>query len=127
MEEAAKTGLKINTSKSKVMRFNAGNHECIAVDGITIDDVDSFTYLGAKMTKEGGGTEDINDRLCKGESCIHKAEKVMADCIIKADYKVEALQDTGKTSFAIRHRNLEDECKQQQENYNLASSMKQDN
>ena len=37
----------------------------VEVNGRGIEDVDRFVYLGATVSKEGGGTEDIQNRVVK--------------------------------------------------------------
>ena len=51
------TGLKISTTKTKLMRINANNN-AVAVDGQQVEDVDSFDYQGARITKHGGRHQD---------------------------------------------------------------------
>ena len=48
------TGLKISTNKTKLMRMNANNNNAVVIDGQEVEDVDSFDYLGARITKHGG-------------------------------------------------------------------------
>jgi len=36
------------------MRINANNSNAVVVDGQQVEDVDSFDYLGARITKHGG-------------------------------------------------------------------------
>lgn len=42
--------LKINTSKTKVIRINNKNNATIITDHNQLEEVDSFTYLGSIMT-----------------------------------------------------------------------------
>ena len=51
-EEARRVGLKVSTEKTEVMRINVRNQDKIVVNDIYIEDVDAFTYLGAKVCKE---------------------------------------------------------------------------
>ena len=48
------TGLKISTKKTKVMRINVNNNNVAVIDGEEVQDVDSFDYLGARITKHEG-------------------------------------------------------------------------
>ena len=65
-EEAARVGLKLNARKCKTLRTEcASSREKILVDGKEVDDVEEFTYLGAIVGKEGGGSKDIMHRLQK--------------------------------------------------------------
>ena len=47
------TGLKIGTKKTKLMRINVNNNNAVVIDGQEVEDVDSFDYLGARITKHG--------------------------------------------------------------------------
>ena len=44
------------------MRINARNQDKIVVNEIDIEDVDEFTYLGAKVCKGGGGMKGLKNR-----------------------------------------------------------------
>ena len=66
------TGLKINIAKAKVVRFNAVNDEKVVVNGEELEDVDSFVYLGAKVTTSGGADDDIICRLGKARAVFGK-------------------------------------------------------
>ena len=59
------TGLKISTKKTKVMRINVHNNNAVVIDGQEEEDVNSFDYLGARITKHGGAKDDIKNRLGK--------------------------------------------------------------
>ena len=61
-EEARRVGLKVSTKKTKTTRINARNQDKIVVNEIDIEEVDEFTYLGAKVCKEGGGMKDMKNR-----------------------------------------------------------------
>ena len=61
-KEARQLGLKVSTEKMKAMRFNTRNQDKIVVNEIDIEDIDEFTYLGAKVCREGGGMKDLKNR-----------------------------------------------------------------
>ena len=46
------------------MGLNAASEEKV-IDGEELEDVDSFVYLGAKVSTAGGADDDITSRLCK--------------------------------------------------------------
>ena len=56
---AAQVGLKLNNKKCKVMKDNSRNEEKLKVRGNEVEEVESFTYLEANATKDGGGTADF--------------------------------------------------------------------
>ena len=70
------TGLKISTTKTKLVRINADNNNAVVVDGQQAEDVDSFDYLGAKITKHGGAEDDIKSRLGKARGAFKKLVKI---------------------------------------------------
>ena len=45
------------------MRLNAASEENIIVNGEELEDVNSFVYLGVKVSTAGGADDDINSRL----------------------------------------------------------------
>ena len=68
------TGLKISTTKTKLMRRNANNNNAVVVDGQQVEDMDSFNYLGAKM--HGGAEDDIKCSLGKARGAFNKLVKI---------------------------------------------------
>ena len=74
--EARRTGLRINWSKIKILRINAQQQEKITIHEQEIEDVNEFTYLGAKVCKEGGGMEDIRNRLSKARGAYTKLIRI---------------------------------------------------
>ena len=68
VETAALLGLKINTAKTKVMRINSKNNTPINMDQNTLEDVNSFTYLGSIITDAGGTEDDVQARIGKART-----------------------------------------------------------
>ena len=68
--EAKKLGLNINKDKTKVLRANAPNEDPIKLEQERFEDVDSFTYLGSVVGKQGGSDADIKTRLGKARTFI---------------------------------------------------------
>ena len=71
MERVAKysgmLGLRINVKKTKSMVLNTGRRMVMELNGKVIEKVEEFNYLGAKITKNGGSSEDIKQRICKAK------------------------------------------------------------
>ena len=65
-----RTGLKINRGKSKVMRINTTNENLITLVGERLEEVDSFTYLGSVIDREGGTDVDIGAINWQGNGSI---------------------------------------------------------
>jgi len=62
---AAKIGLKINVAKTKIMKINTRADEPITLDGISIEEVNNFVYLGSKITTDGDSEVDVQARISK--------------------------------------------------------------
>jgi len=54
--KAEKTGLIINIKKMKALRINTSKTDPFTLRGKSIEDVDTFTYLGSAVAKDGGAT-----------------------------------------------------------------------
>ena len=48
----------------------------VEVNGRGIKDVDRFVYLGATVSQEGGGTEDIHNRVIKARGVFLRLKKI---------------------------------------------------
>ena len=81
-------GLKININKTKVMRFNAASEEKVIVNGEELEDVDSFVYVGAKVSTAGGADDDITSRLCKARAVFGKLSGVWKSSILSKSTKI---------------------------------------
>ena len=68
--------MKISTTKTELMRINANNSNAIVVDGQQVGDVDSFDYLGARITTHRGAEDDIKTRLGKARGAFNKLVKI---------------------------------------------------
>jgi TolB-like protein len=58
-KKAEKTGLIINIEKTKALKIITRKTDPFTLKGESIEDVDSFTYLGSVVAKDGGATQDI--------------------------------------------------------------------
>ena len=60
----------------------------VEVNGRGIEDVDRFVYLGATVSKEGGGTEDIHNRVVKARGVFLRLKKIWSSSSISRRVKV---------------------------------------
>lgn len=82
------TGLKINITKRKVMRFNAASKEKVIVNGEELEDVDSFVFLGVKVSTTSGADDDITSRLCEARAVFGKLSRVWKSSILSKSTKM---------------------------------------
>ncbi|VDP82525.1 unnamed protein product [Schistosoma curassoni] len=62
---SASVGLSIHKGKTKVLKYNTDNTNPITLDGETLEDVESFTYLGSIIDEQGGSDADVKARIGK--------------------------------------------------------------
>lgn len=62
---ASRVGLRINIGKTKEMRKNERCQEPLVLWDDTVEQVESFVYLGSVVTMEGGTAEDVKSRIKK--------------------------------------------------------------
>ena len=67
---AAQVGLKINVTKTKLIRINTTTSCTLVVDGQTIEEIESFTYLGSILSGDGGAELDVNSRIRKARQAF---------------------------------------------------------
>ena len=60
--------MKTSTSTRREDKVMTGREE--------VEDVEDFVYLGTTVTKEGGGTEDIKERLSKARGTYFNFKKI---------------------------------------------------
>lgn len=58
-DNSAKVGLKLNAKKCKVLKVNSKSEASLNIGNSEVEEVDSFMYLCANVTKDGEGTADI--------------------------------------------------------------------
>ena len=68
--QRAKVGLKINATKTKLMRIDTKLDDCVSVAGERVEEVDEFTYLGSIVSNKGGTDEDIQARIGKARQAF---------------------------------------------------------
>ena len=81
---AKRVVLKINEKKTKTLRLNNRNVEPVKLEGKDIEDVE-FIYLGAVVSKEGGGGKDMDSRLNKARTAIRSIHKTEQSVDLKPD------------------------------------------
>ncbi|VDO57782.1 unnamed protein product [Schistosoma margrebowiei] len=62
---SASVGLSIHKGKTKVLKFKAENSNRTTLDGESLEDVESFTYLGSIIDEQGGSDADVKARIGK--------------------------------------------------------------
>jgi hypothetical protein len=87
-EWARKAGLKINIGKTNSMRINIRLDSQIRIDGLLLKEVNEFTYLGSKVTKESGASEKIKSRLQKTRNAFLSLSQVWKSSLYSVKTKM---------------------------------------
>ncbi|KDR12593.1 uncharacterized protein LOC110836089 [Zootermopsis nevadensis] len=69
-EKVKNVGLVINSKKTMALRINTTNTDPFTLSGEAIEDVDSFTYLGSVVAKNGGAAQDVSQRIRKANGAF---------------------------------------------------------
>ena len=91
VNNASKTGLRINKEKTKLMRINTNNINSIEIDNTQLENVTSFTYLGSVVNHSGGTEEDVKSRLAKAYTAFGMLRKVWKSKYITIKTKLRIL------------------------------------
>lgn len=73
---AKQTGLNINTTKTQVMCINTTNPTPITINGVPLEFVEDFTYLGSLISKDNGAKKDIHARLSKARGAFARLQPI---------------------------------------------------
>ena len=92
-----RTGLKINRGKSKVTRINTTNENPITVGGEQLEEVDSFTYLGSVIDKEGGTDVDVGVRIGKARAAFNMLGNIWKSKEIRTETKLRIFNSNVKS------------------------------
>ena len=73
--ESEKVGLKITIQKTKIMAF--GPNTSWQIDGVTVETVADFIFLGFKITVDGDCSHEIKRRLLLGRKVMTNLDSIL--------------------------------------------------
>ena len=74
-EESEKIGLKLNIQKTNIMA--SGPITSWEIDGVTVETVSDFIFLGSKITADGDCSHEIKRRLLLGRKVTTKLDSIL--------------------------------------------------
>lgn len=77
-------GLRINSSKTKVMRSSKNevkDQMKIRIGNSIVEEVKQFCYLGSKITQDGRSKEDIKSRIAQGKKSFYNKRDLLVSNI----------------------------------------------
>ena len=75
---SARTGLKINTKKTELIKINTTAKTPVTVGGEPIWEVESFVYWGTVVDKQGGMDRDVEVRISKVREAFDMLKNIWA-------------------------------------------------
>ena len=98
-------GMEISVEKTKTMTIMAeeAEHMPIIMNGKPLEQVQTFTYLGANINQEGGSSKEIISRLAKTHSCLKRNEILWKSKNISVPTKVRMLRELVIYVFLYGH------------------------
>ncbi|VDP66889.1 unnamed protein product [Schistosoma curassoni] len=85
---SASIGLNIHKRKTKVLKFNTENSNPMTLDGQTLEDVESFTYMGSIIDEQGGSDADIKVRIGKARTALLQLKNIWNSKQLSTNIKV---------------------------------------
>ena len=73
--QGARIGLRIDVKKTKSPRLRINEEEQMTLGNKKDDQVDSFTYLGSIINKDGGSSEDVKSRIANAQGAFSQLKK----------------------------------------------------
>ena len=96
-ETAAKTGIRINKEKTKVMKINSRSMSNVRLSEGELEEVTSFTYLGSIVNTTGGTEQDIKARIGKARTAFSLLNKLWRSREISTRTKVRLFNTNVKS------------------------------
>ena len=89
-EESEKVGLKLNIQKMKIMA--SGPITSWEIDGVTVETVSDFIFLGSKITEDGDCSHEIKRRLLLGRKVMTNLDSIFKSRDITLPTKVHIVK-----------------------------------
>lgn len=67
---AGQVGLQVNMIKTKLMRINTTASCTLTINGVSINETESFCYLGSVLASDGGANLDVKSRIQKARQAF---------------------------------------------------------
>ncbi|VDP31079.1 unnamed protein product [Schistosoma margrebowiei] len=81
-------GFNIHKEKTKVLKFKTENSNSFTLDGETLEDVESVTYLGNIIDEQGGSDADVKARIGKASTAFLQLKNIWNSKQLSTNIKV---------------------------------------
>ncbi|VDP01716.1 unnamed protein product [Schistosoma margrebowiei] len=94
---SSSVGLIKHKGKSNILKFNTENTKPITVDGETLGEVGSFTYLGSNINERRGSGANVKARIGKVRAVFLQLKNIWNLKQLSANIKVRIFNTNTKT------------------------------
>ena len=94
---SASIGLHIHKGKSKILKYNTENTNPITLDGETLEEVETFKYLGSIVDKQGGSDANVKARIGKARAAFLQLKNIWDSKQLSTNFKVRIFNTNVKT------------------------------
>ncbi|VDO73165.1 unnamed protein product [Schistosoma margrebowiei] len=85
--------------KTKVLKYNTENSNPITIDGKTLEDVESFTYLGSIIDEQGGSDAHVKTRIGKTRTTFPQLKNIWNSKQLSTNIKVRIFNTNVKANL----------------------------
>ena len=96
-ETSERTGLNIHRGKTKLLKINHTSQEPIKIKAESLEEVESFTYLGSVVDKEGGTEADVKARIGKARAAFIQLRNIWKSSKIRRKTKLRIFNSNVKS------------------------------
>ena len=96
-------GLNIHSEKSKMLKVNSTSTEPVILDWKPLEEVESFTYFGSVIDKQGGTMADVKARIGKARVAFIQLKRIWSSKEISKQTKIRLFNSV---CAALRCRNM---------------------
>jgi len=99
---AGSFGMEVSTEKSKTMVNSHNNlHAAINMNGEQLENVESFTYLGAVLSKDGSCTAEILKRIAMATAALARLTVEPREYFHQFPHQIQTLQSSGSVDLPL--------------------------
>ncbi|KAL3877822.1 hypothetical protein ACJMK2_035466 [Sinanodonta woodiana] len=85
---SAQVGLNIHKDKTKILKINYTINNPVTLNGIPLEEVESFTYLGSIFNQQGGTDADVKARIGKARAAFIQLKNIWSSKQISSTTKI---------------------------------------
>ena len=95
-------GLKIHEGKTKILKINTKSEDPVTLHGSELEEVESFTYLGSIIDKQGGTDADVRTRIGKARTAYLQLKNIWSSKVISTRTKIRLFNSNIKPVLLYR-------------------------